>query len=70
MDATAMQFNDLEFDVAIDKGTLDALSCGEDIKNLALLKEMSRVARQNIIISHSSHTKRHVMLINIQNIIS
>lgn len=31
---------------------------------------MSRVAKQNIIISHSSHTKRYVKNINIQNIIN
>ncbi|CAK81223.1 unnamed protein product (macronuclear) [Paramecium tetraurelia] len=58
MDATTMDFQDKQFDIAFDKGTLDALSCGDDIKNLLLLKEMNRVAKQLIFVSHSSHQKR------------
>ena len=34
MDATSMEFQDKQFDIAFDKGTLDALSCGDDTKNL------------------------------------
>lgn len=61
MDATKMEFEDKKFDIAFDKGTLDALSCGDDTKNLLLLKEMDRVAKEIIIVSHSSHTKRKVV---------
>jgi hypothetical protein len=44
MDATNMQFKDGEFDVVIDKGTLDALICATDlVMSTKLLAEMSRV---------------------------
>ncbi|CAD8072237.1 unnamed protein product [Paramecium primaurelia] len=58
MDATSMSFQDKQFDIAFDKGTLDALSCGDDTKNILLLQEMNRVAKQLLFVSHSSHQKR------------
>lgn len=57
-DATAMPYEDQTFDVAIDKGTLDALACGDYVMSRKLLAEMGRVAKQVLIISHSSHAKR------------
>lgn len=44
MDATAMSFEDKQFDLAIDKGTLDALACSNEDISLRLLSEMGRVA--------------------------
>ena len=48
MDATDMRYKDGEFDVVIDKGTLDALVSGKnwDICK-AMLKECMRVTREN-----------------------
>jgi hypothetical protein len=41
MDATKMTFPDSSFDFVIDKGTLDALACGNETQiSSALLKEM------------------------------
>jgi hypothetical protein len=46
MDATKMSYNDGEFDVILDKGTLDALISGKnyDICEL-MLKECMRVTK-------------------------
>ena len=55
MDATNMNFTSNSFDNVIDKGTLDALSCGDNTEIVAnLCKEMYRVAQYHVyIISHS-----------------
>lgn len=43
MDAGKMSFEDCAFDVVIDKGTLDAVLCGEDYSvPCNILKEMHR----------------------------
>ena len=55
-----MPFEDKLFDVAIDKGTLDALACGDNLLALKLIKEMDRVCSSVLIISHSSILKRTV----------
>ena len=57
MDATNTTFSDGEFDVVMDKGTLDALICGTDLSlSDKLLREMGRVVKktgQILIITHS-----------------
>lgn len=57
MDATNTSYNDEEFDVVLDKGTLDALICGTDLSlSDAMLKEMGRVVKKDgqiLIITHS-----------------
>jgi ubiquinone/menaquinone biosynthesis C-methylase UbiE len=46
MDATQMTFAEGEFDVVIDKGTLDALACGSDYEvTNKMLREMVRVLK-------------------------
>lgn len=57
MDATHMTFEDSSFDLIIDKGTLDAVLCGEDNVAVDLCKEMGRVCCPDgsiYIISHGS----------------
>ena len=57
MDATKTSFKDEEFDVVIDKGTVDALICGSDLSlSDTLLKEMGRVTKRDgqiFVITHS-----------------
>ena len=57
MDATNTSYKDEEFDVVIDKGTLDALICGTDLSlSDAMLKEMGRIVKRDgqiLIITHS-----------------
>lgn len=62
MDATQLTFEDASFDLVIEKGTLDAVVCGEDmtIPNL-MMKEMFRVLKPQaaiILITHSSPENR------------
>lgn len=46
MDALKMDFSDEEFDIVIDKGTLDALCCGKSYSTPGkLLNEMKRVCK-------------------------
>ena len=56
MDATKMDFEDNYFDCTIDKGTLDAIMCGNDPSPPAkLVKEMHRVTKKGghyCIITH------------------
>ena len=49
MDARAMEFEDGSYDVAVDKGTLDAILCGSDsnINANLMLSECSRVMKNN-----------------------
>jgi ubiquinone/menaquinone biosynthesis C-methylase UbiE len=48
MDATKMSYKDGEFDVAIDKGTLDALISGKNYDICtAMLKECMRVLKES-----------------------
>ena len=55
MDVTDMKFNDLEFDIVIDKGTFDALLCGEKSIQVKMLDEIYRVLKYNGIYLCVSH---------------
>ena len=62
MDATKMKFEDNYFDCVIDKGTLDAIMCGNDPKPPAhLILEMHRVTKKGgnfCIITHGEPETR------------
>lgn len=62
MDALNMEFEANSFDIVIDKGTLDALCCGNDYTMAKdLLKEMYRVCKKGgdiWLISNSPETNR------------
>ena len=62
MDATKMDFQDNYFDCAIDKGTLDAIMCGNDPSPPAkMIKEMHRVTKKGghyCIITHGDPETR------------
>ena len=62
MDATKMSFENNLFDCVIDKGTLDAIMCGEDpIPPANLIKEMYRVTKKSgnfCIITHGEPETR------------
>ena len=62
MDATKMSFENNSFDCVIDKGTLDAIMCGNDpIPPANLIKEMHRVTKQGgyfCIITHGEPETR------------
>ena len=62
MDATKMSFENNLFDCIIDKGTLDAIMCGEDpIPPANLIKEMYRVTKKSgnfCIITHGEPETR------------
>ena len=69
MDATKMDFQDEEFDLVIDKGTLDALICGPDLEiPCKLIIEMMRVTKKKngkiILISHGSPEGRRIIFKN------
>merc|ERR550514_1010528 len=66
MDATATTFEDGSFDLAVDKGTFDAITCeaGEE-KPLAqaLIREMARVVKVGgklVLVSHASHRQEFI----------
>jgi len=66
MDATATTFEDGSFDLAVDKGTFDAITCepGEE-KPLAqaLIREMARVVKVGgklVLVSHASHRQQFI----------
>lgn len=62
MDATKMTFEDNFFDCVIDKGTLDAIMCGNDpVPPANLIKEMYRVTKNGghfCIITHGEPESR------------
>ena len=62
MDATKMNFEDNSFDCSIDKGTLDAIMCGNDPSPPAkLIREMHRVTKTGghyCIITHGEPETR------------
>jgi ubiquinone/menaquinone biosynthesis C-methylase UbiE len=62
MDATKMDFEDNFFDCAIDKGTLDAIMCGNDPSPPAkMIREMHRVTKKGghyCIITHGEPESR------------
>ena len=62
MDATKMDFEDNAFDCSIDKGTLDAIMCGNDPSPPAkLIREMHRVTKKGghyCIITHGEPESR------------
>ncbi len=45
MDVTDMDFYDCSFDFVIDKGTLDALLCGENVNQVKMFEEIERVLK-------------------------
>lgn len=59
-DATRMAYRDNSFDICIDKGTFDALACGNDIEvPMRLLSEMMRVCRTaTVIVTSGTPEKR------------
>eukprot|EP00347_Sterkiella_histriomuscorum_P017991 403347204 len=69
MDATNMQFRDNSFDFAFDKGTYDALACGQSQEVLRnLVREMVRVSsKAAIIISSGTPAKRLQPLLDFTN---
>ena len=61
LDATKMNFRDNSYDLCIDKGTFDALACGENREPLKnLLQEMNRVARVATVIITSGTPDRRM----------
>lgn len=67
MDARAMEFEDGSFDAAIDKGTLDAVLCGESSATNAqkMISEVHRVLGPNgiyIVVSYGLPEHRLVYL--------
>ncbi len=60
VDATRMAYRDNSFDLCIDKGTFDALACGNDTEvPLRLLSEMMRVCRTaTVIVTSGTPEKR------------
>lgn len=64
-DATALSFEDGSFDCVIDKGTVDALVCGEHIDScLKLYREMARVTKagaQFIVITYMGPKGRQLL---------
>ena len=65
LDATKMNFRDNSFDLCIDKGTFDALACGENREPLKnLLQEMNRVARTATVIITSGTPDRRMHYFN------
>lgn len=66
MDATKMSFESNSFDVVFDKGTLDALVCGDDKDiPLDLVREMFRVCKPGgsiFLITHSTPELRRKFL--------
>ena len=56
-----MNFRDNSYDLCIDKGTFDALACGENREPLKkLLQEMNRVARVATVIITSGTPDRRM----------
>jgi len=58
MDATSMKFEACSFDLAVDKGTLDALKSVQDDRASALVADVWRTLRPEgifVVISHSRH---------------
>lgn len=60
IDATRMAYRDNAFDICIDKGTFDALACGNNTEiPVRLLSEMMRVAsKATVIITSGGPEKR------------
>ena len=60
IDATRMAYRDNTFDLCIDKGTFDALACGNNTEiPLRLLQEMMRVcSKATVIITSGGPDKR------------
>lgn len=63
MDATQTPYVDEQFDFVVDKGTLDALACGQVSEiSSKLMIEMLRITKHGlIIVSHSPSTARKVL---------
>lgn len=61
MDCTKMTYEDNYFDIVFDKGTLDALLCGDDIQFFSAVNEVSRVLKKGgyfIIITYGKPETR------------
>ena len=72
MDALNTTFPDQFFDIVIDKGTLDALSCGTDYTNASLLlQEMYRVCKPNgfifLITNSPEANRKHIFEATFEN---
>ena len=71
MDATKMDFKDDTFDCSIDKGTLDAIMCGNDPSPPAkLIREMHRVTKKGgyyCIITHGDPESRLNYFVKFKN---
>lgn len=65
MDGTKMTFEDNTFDLVIDKGTVDALFCGDDISIIwGIVSEMKRVCKQDgymMMVMHSGPQGRRFL---------
>lgn len=60
VDATRMAYREKSFDICFDKGTFDALACGNNIEvPMRLLSEMMRVCRlATVIVTSGTPEKR------------
>lgn len=65
MDCTDMPFKDQSFDLVIDKGTVDAVICGDDLTPvLTMLREMCRVTKisgHTMIVSNAAPQSRKMI---------
>ena len=65
MDATKMIFEDNSYDLVIDKGTIDALFCGDDVSIVwGIISEMKRVCKQEgyiMLVMHSGPQGRRFL---------
>ena len=66
MDATSMSFRSSSYDLCFDKGTYDALACGESSKPIlkSLLCEMMRVCSVATVIISSGTIEKRVPFFN------
>lgn len=65
MDCTAMTYKDESFDLVIDKGTIDAVICGDDLSpSLLITREMCRVTKKSghiVLVSNSAPQGRRLL---------
>ena len=70
MDARNLQFKDAQFDAVIDKACLDAVICGDNVANVAMMmNEIYRVLKSTgtyICISHGKEDQRKKYLKNVK----
>ena len=72
MDATEMkEFNDKEFSLVVDKGTLDSILCGENSMVIAekMLREVYRLLASKglyVCVSYGDKTRRESLFVIIE----